>query len=535
MRPYPFRLLPFSTCLAGFAVAAWHASGDPLAAAAAVSLGGLSALGIRDMVQGRHAVLRNYPVVGHLRYLLESIRPEIQQYFIESDNEQVPFSRTQRSLVYARAKQEPADRPFGTLTDVYGEGHEFIGHSIAPAKKQVAADMRVRIGGPDCQRPYSASVMNVSAMSFGSLSANAIRALNKGAWRGGFAHDTGEGAISPYHLEFGGDLIWEIGSGYFGCRDEGGRFNPQRFRHNATQLPVKMIEIKLSQGAKPGKGGILPKEKITPEIAETRGIPMGQDCISPASHSAFSNPIEMMEFIRTLRELSGGKPVGFKMCVGHPWEVMALVKAMLETGVTPDFVVVDGSEGGTGAAPVEFTDAVGQPLRNGLVLMRNAIVGAGLKDRIRIGASGKIVSGFDIARAMALGADTVNSARGFMFALGCIQAQSCHTNRCPTGVATQDLARQNALVVPDKAERVYNFHKNTVSALADIVAAAGLSSPSELRPHHLFKRVSPHEVVPFDSLYPFLEDGELVEGTSNETYARLWRMARADSFSATAA
>jgi len=535
MRPYPFRLLPLSTCVAGFAVSSWYASGDASLLPVAAITGALSALGIRDMLQDRHAVLRNYPVIGHLRYLLESIRPEIQQYFVESDNEQVPFSRTQRSLVYARAKKEPADRPFGTLTDVYGEGHEFIGHSVAPSGKPVPASLRVRIGGPDCGRPYSASVMNISAMSFGSLSANAIRALNKGAWLGGFAHDTGEGAISPYHLENNGDLIWEIGSGYFGCRDADGRFDPQRFRHNASNLAVKMIEVKLSQGAKPGKGGILPKEKITPEIAETRGIPMGIDCISPASHSAFSTPLEMMEFIQRLRELSGGKPVGFKMCVGHPWEVMSLVKAMLETRITPDFVVVDGSEGGTGAAPVEFTDHVGMPLRNGLILMRNALVGAGLKDRIRIGASGKIVSGFDIARAMALGADTVNSARGFMFALGCIQAQSCHTNRCPTGVATQDPSRQKALVVPDKAQRVCNFHKNTVSALADIVAAAGLTSPSDLRPHHLFKRVSPHEVVSFDSLYPFLEPGELLGGTANETYSRLWKIARPDSFNPVAA
>ncbi|MCO5785132.1 FMN-binding glutamate synthase family protein [Pseudomonas sp. G11-1] len=491
----------------------------------------LSLLGIFDMLQRRHAVRRNYPILGNIRYLVESIRPEIRQYLIESDNEQLPFSRAQRSLVYARAKNQTADTPFGTLKDVNHTGFEFISHSMLPVVHGNPDEFRVTVGGPQCRQPYSASVLNISAMSFGSLSANAISALNKGAQLGNFAHDTGEGSISPYHLEHGGDLIWELGSGYFGCRDDNGAFDAERFAVQARRPQVKMIEIKLSQGAKPGHGGILPKHKISVEIAATRGIPQDRDCISPARHTTFSTPIELLQFIQHLRELAEGKPVGFKLCLGHPWEFMAIAKAMLETGIVPDFIVVDGKEGGTGAAPLEFTNHLGVPLREGLMFVHNTLVGVGLRDQIRIGASGKIISAFDIASVLAIGADWVNSARGFMFAIGCIQSRTCHTNRCPTGVATQDPLRQRALVVPDKAERVYHFHRNTMIALAEMLAAAGLSHPAQLEPHFLVHRLSATEVKLYSQMHVFLEPGALLKGeVQGEFYRRMWSMARSDSF-----
>ncbi len=497
----------------------------------ALLAGALSLLGLHDLLQTRHAVLRNYPVLGHIRYLVESIRPEIRQYLLEGDAEQLPFSRSQRSLVYARAKNEPADRPFGTQSDVYQTGFEFISHSMLPAAHGNPDDFRVTIGGPQCRQPYSASVFNISAMSFGSLSANAIRALNKGARLGNFAHDTGEGSISPYHCEHGGDLIWELGSGYFGCRTEDGAFDPQRFAAQAQQPQVRMIEIKLSQGAKPGHGGILPQHKITAEIAAVRGIPRDRDCVSPARHSAFGTPIELLQFIARLRELSGGKPVGFKFCLGHPWEFMAIAKAMVVTGILPDFIVVDGKEGGTGAAPLEFSNHIGVPLREGLLFVHNTLVGLNLRDKIRIGASGKIISAFDIASVLAIGADWANSARGFMFAIGCIQSQSCHTNKCPTGVATQDPLRQRALAVPDKAQRVFNYHRNTLKALAEMLAAAGLSHPSELEPRFLVRRLSATEIQLYSQMHVYLKPGELLDGTvQGEFYRRMWAMAQADSF-----
>lgn len=493
----------------------------------------LSLVGVNDLLQTRQAVRRNYPILGNIRYLVEAIRPEIRQYLLEADGDELPFSRAQRSLVYARAKNQGADKPFGTLSDVYRSGFEFIGHSMLPADHCDPATFRVSVGGPQCSQPYSASVFNISAMSFGSLSANAIRALNQGARLGGFYHDTGEGSISPYHREHGGDLVWELGSGYFGCRDEQGRFDPQRFAEQAANPQVKMIEIKLSQGAKPGHGGILPRHKVTAEISLTRGVPMGQDCISPARHSAFATPTELLQFIARLRELSGGKPVGFKLCLGHPWEFMGIAKAMLATGILPDFIVIDGKEGGTGAAPLEFTDHIGVPLREGLLFVHNTLVGCGLREHIRLGASGKIVSAFDIASVMALGADWANSARGFMFAIGCIQSQSCHTNKCPTGVATQDPLRQRALVVPDKAERVHNFHRNTLKALAEMIAAAGLSHPAQIEAKHLVRRMSASEIKLYSQLHVFLKPGELLrEEVSGEFYRRMWAMARADSFDA---
>ena len=436
----------------------------------------LVGVGVYDLRQTKRSILRNYPIIGHLRFILEFVRPEIRQYFIESDNEATPFSRSQRSLVYQRAKGDPDKRPFGTQLDVHADGSEWVNHSVSPTKI-TSHDFRITIGEHSAQ-PYSASVFNISAMSFGSLSANAILALNKGAKRGNFAHDTGEGSISTHHRVHGGDLIWEVASGYFGCRNDDGSFNADKFADNARDPQVKMIELKLSQGAKPGHGGMLPGPKVTPEIAQARGVPVGVDCISPASHSAFSTPIEMMQFIARLRDLSGGKPTGMKLCIGHPWEWFAMVKAMLETGITPDFIVVDGAEGGTGAAPLEFTDHVGAPVQEGLLLVHNTLRGVGLRDRVKIGVAGKVVSAFDVARYMALGADWCNSARGFMFALGCIQAQHCHTGHCPTGVTTQDPLRQQSLVVPDKADRVHNFHQQTLFALKEMVQAVGVYHPN---------------------------------------------------------
>ena len=491
----------------------------------------LTLIGLYDLFQPLHSVRRNYPIIGRLRWFFEEIRPELRQYLIEGEHEQTPFSRSQRSLVYARSKNESSDRAFGTLLNVYENGYEFIAHSTRPAPVSDPAGFRLRIGGDDCTQPYSASIFNISAMSFGALSANAIRALNQGARMGNFAHDTGEGSISPHHREHGGDLIWEIGSGYFGCRTADGNFDPVRFAEQAADPQVKMIEIKISQGAKPGHGGILPAEKITEEISLTRGVPMGEDCISPSRHRAFSTPLEFVQFIARLRKLSKGKPIGFKLCVGQPWEFMGMVKAMRETGIFPDYIVVDGAEGGTGATPLEFADHLGMPMRESLLFVHNTLVGAGIRDKIKVGAAGKIVSAFDIAAVMALGADWTNAARGFMFALGCIQSLSCHTNRCPVGVATQDPIRQRALVVPDKAERVFNFHRNTLAALSEMIAAAGLEHPRQLGPHHLVRRVSLTEIRLFSQLHIFLQDGELLSDShSRDFYSAAWKLARSDSF-----
>ena len=515
----------------------WVLGGPGMLGLAALAGLFLTALGWRDTRQTRHSVLRNYPVIGHLRFLLEFIRPEMRQYFIESDNEAAPFSRQQRSLVYQRAKGDADKRPFGTQLDVHAQGYEWINHSVVPSVI-ASHDFRITVGegGTGCTQPYSASVFNISAMSFGALSANAILALNGGAKKGGFAHDTGEGSISQHHRVHGGDLIWEIGSGYFGCRDEAGHFSEEGFAQNALDAQVKMIELKLSQGAKPGHGGVLPGPKVTPEIAAARGVPAGVDCVSPARHSAFATPVEMLRFIERLRRLSGGKPVGFKFCVGHPWEWFAICKAMLETGLLPDFIVVDGAEGGTGAAPLEFTDHVGAPLQEGLLFVHNTLVGMNLRQRIRLGAAGKVVSAFDIARCMALGADWCNSARGFMFALGCIQAQACHTGACPTGVTTQDPLRQQALVVPTKTERVWRFHQHTLMALKELVQAAGLTHPGQITASHIVRRVSQSDVQLLANQLPFLKPGALlaaIEGRADwphNVYRQYWPLAQSSSF-----
>ncbi|WP_299065425.1 FMN-binding glutamate synthase family protein [uncultured Psychrobacter sp.] len=496
-----------------------------------IIIGGLLvALGIYDIMQSKHAILTNYPVAGHVRYVLEDFRPEIRQYLLEDDKEQVPFSRQQRALVYQRAKNVSDTNAFGTLDNLYAQGKEWFLQSALshPLEKQ---DFRITVGGERCIQPHDMSVFNISAMSFGSLSANAIMALNQGAKIGGFTHDTGEGAISPYHRKFGGDLIWELGTGYFGCRTAEGNFDAQSFAEKAVDPQVKMIEIKLSQGAKPGKGGVLPSEKITQEIADTRQVLTGQDCVSPSSHSAFSTPRELVAFWQQLRDLSGGKPVGFKLCIGQPWQFMAIVKAMMETDNYPDFIVIDGAEGGTGAAPVEFMDSVGMPLIDGFLFVHNTLVGAGIREKIKLGVSGKIVSGFDIARMLALGADWCNSARGFMFAVGCIQSRSCHTNTCPVGVATQDPYRQKALDVPSKAERVASFHKNTLKSLSSIVGAVGLEHPSQLQPYHIARRLDDGQIKLLSKFFYFADEGALLDHSARaDVFNQMWVMADADTF-----
>lgn len=514
----------FFFCIFAFAVLAFSsvAYGTPLWIAAPFAL--LVLLGIHDLTQKKQAVKRNYPIIGNMRYLMEAIRPEIRQYFLEGDQERIPFSREDRAIVYQRASNIPASKAFGTLNQHYSGKHEFISHSIEPVEVDYK-QLRVSVGGPGCTQPYSASILNISGMSFGALSANAIKALGAGAKDGDFYLCTGEGGLSEYHMQAGNDVVYQIGSGYFGCRNPDGTFNAEKFALKASLDSVKMIEIKLSQGAKPGHGGVLPASKVTAEIAHARGIEIGQECVSPARHSAFNGPSELMMFIKQLRDLSQGKPVGIKLCVGKPVEAAALVKAMLHTGIMPDFITIDGAEGGTGAAPKEYSDHVGMPLRDGLVMIHNLLKGAGIRKHIRLAASGKVISAFDIVRMIALGADWVNSARGFMFSLGCIQAQDC-SNKCPTGIATQDPLRQRALVVEEKAPRVANFHRNTLISLAEILGSAGISSSAHINSDAVMRRVSDLEVASFTTLYTWLHEGELINGlSSNHTYSQIWAKA----------
>lgn len=528
---FPFRYTVYALSLAGFVFALFASFVlDSWYLVPAVVLGLLSALGTRDLLQRSRTVSRNYPILAHFRYFLESIGPEIRQYFIQSDTEERPFSREQRAIVYQRAKNVLDKRPFGSQLDMYDESFEWINPSMR-AKDLKDEDFRIVIG-KHCRQPYNASVFNISAMSFGSLSGNAILSLNTGAKLGGFYHDTGEGSISRYHRQPGGDLVWEIGSGYFGCRNPDGSFSDEKFVENATIDQVKMIEVKLSQGAKPGHGGILPGAKVTPEIAEARGVTVGEDVVSPANHSAFSTPIELLDFLERLRDLSGGKPVGFKLAIGHPWEWFAIVKAMLKTGKKPDFIVVDGGEGGTGAAPLEFINRLGTPMKEALLLVHNTLVATNLREDIAIGAAGKITSAFNIARTLALGADWCNAGRGYMFALGCIQALNCHTGKCPSGVATQDPRRSEKLDVEDKSQRVFNYHKNTLEALKNLLAASGLKHPSELGPEHIIRRTSRTEVHSYMDLFPFLKPGILLTGekTGERVFDVYWPDAIADSF-----
>ncbi len=515
-------VVPLAVALAGWF---W-----PPALWAFVVVGPLVLLGLRDLKQTSRTLLRIYPLLGHGRYLMEEIRPEIQQYFVEANLDGKPFSREERSLVYQRAKGERDTVPFGTQHDVYKVGYEWISHSMMPAEPSHDPP-RILVGGPDCTQPYAASLFNVSAMSFGSMSKNAILALNDGARRGGFAHNSGEGGLSPYHLANGGDLIWQIGTGYFGCRDDHGRFDGADFAERAAQAAVKMIEVKLSQGAKPGHGGILPARKVTPEIAAIRDVPMGQDVISPPAHTAFQTPEGLLRFVAELRRLSGGKPVGFKLCIGERHQFLAICKAMATTGILPDFITVDGGEGGTGAAPVEFTNFVGTPLADGLTFVHNALVGFGVREHIRIIASGKMTSGFDLFRARALGADLCNSARGMMLALGCIQARKCDSNECPVGVATQDPVRNAALDVPLKAERVDRYQRETVKSFLHLLGAAGMRHPDEIRPRHVRRRISSSDSRHLGELYPSLAPGCLLDkATIPAEWLEAWQLADPATF-----
>jgi glutamate synthase domain-containing protein 2 len=470
-------------------------------------------IGVVDMIQTKQSIRRNFPVLGRLRYVFEDLRPKIQQYFVESDTDGAPINRNERSMIYQRAKKQTDTIPFGTQLNVYAEGYEWITHSIAPKDfHKMDHSPRIRFGGKECQQPYDMSVLNVSAMSFGSLSKNAILSLNSGAKIGGFAHNTGEGGLSPYHLEPGGDVIWQIGTGYFGARTEDGNFSGEAFKANATKPNVKMVEIKLSQGAKPGHGGILPASKNTPEIAAIRLVKPGTTVFSPPFHSAFSTPKELILFVKKLRELSGGKPIGFKLCVGRKSEFLSICMAMVQLKIYPDFITVDGGEGGTGAAPPEFSNSVGMPMLDALAFVDNALRGFGIRNEMKLIASGKILSGFHMVRAMALGADTCNTARAMMMALGCIQALECNKNTCPTGVATQDPYYMNGLVVEDKKVRVANYHKNTVESFVELIGAAGIDHPDKINRTHVYRRVFMNMVKTYEEIYPTLPEGCLLEG-----------------------
>ncbi len=488
-------------------------------------------IGIYDMWQTKHALWRNFPVVSRVRWLVEFIRPYLRQYLFESETDGVPISRMFRSVIYQRAKGTRDTVPYGTKVDTLRVGYEWIGHSLAAKHiNEENPNPRITIGGPDCIKPYSTSIFNISAMSFGALSNNAIKALNKGAKIGGFSHNTGEGSVSPYHLEHGGDLIWQLGTGYFGCRDKQGDFNAEKFSKTAQLDVIKMIEIKLSQGAKPGHGGILPAHKNTIEIAEIRDVQAGETVDSPPTHSAFSSPLEMMRFIQELRQLSCGKPIGFKLCVGRRSEFFSLCKAMVQTGIKPDFITVDGGEGGTGAAPLEYANSVGMPLKEGLSFVCDTLIGFGLKKDIKVIASGKIFTGFHIVKHIALGADLCNSARGMMVALGCVQSLICNTNKCPTGIATQDPNLSNGLVVEDKASRVALYHDKTVKAAMQIIASAGLDYSSQLNRSHIYRRTSQTDILRYDEIYPYPIENSFLSDKYPKSFAQEMSESSAESF-----
>ncbi len=497
-----------------------------------IIIGPLIILGYYDMVQARHAIMRNFPILGRGRYIMEELRPKMYQYFIESDTNGRPLNRVSRSVVYQRAKRTLDTSPFGTQLDVYDEGYEWMNHSIAALDAhKMEPHPRIEVGKELCAKPYQSSLLNVSAMSFGSLSKNAIEALNGGAKIGGFAHNTGEGGISSYHRKPGGDLIYQVGTGYFGCRTKDGNFSPEKFRETSQNEQVKMIELKLSQGAKPGHGGILPAKKNTREIAEIRGVEVGTDVLSPPFHKAFSSPVGLLELLTSMRELSGGKPVGFKLCIGQRSEFIGICKAMVETGLRPDFITVDGGEGGTGAAPPEFSDSVGMPFKEGLVFAYDALNGFGLKDNIKLFSSGKVISGFHLFRALGLGADACNSARAMMLALGCIQALECNKNTCPTGVATQDPELVSGLVVKDKKVRVANFHKETMKSFVELMAAAGISDPKDINRSHIYRRISMAETRRYDEIFPYLPVGKLLNKSDiPKEWIADWTLASAERF-----
>lgn len=486
-------------------------------------------LGFYDIYISRHNILTNYPVIGHLKYMLEFISPEIHQYFIENSHDGRPYNREQRNIIYSRAANTGKTMPFGTQFDLLESGNEFSYHSLSPCRVEKSAS-HIWIGKDTSKKPYLASRLNISAMSFGALSMNAIRALNRGACQGGFYHNTGEGGMSPYHLQEGGDICWQIGTGYFGCRTKEGNFDPEAFQANASRNQVKMIEVKLSQGAKPSHGGILPAAKVSQEIARIRMVPASEDCISPATHSEFSSPLGLLQFIEKLKQLSGGKPVGFKLCIGKREEFLGIVKAMDKTGIIPDFITVDGAEGGTGAAPFEFSDSLGLPLNEGLNFVHNALVGANLRKNICLIASGKVITGFDMIVKMALGANLINMARPMMFALGCIQARRCNTNTCPSGVATQDPKRGRAVNVNLRAEYIQNFHSNSIESYLLLLGAMGFCSPEALQAKDIFRRLSDIHVKSYAHLLPQLEPGELLKSDLNDAWKNYWQFAAMDHF-----
>lgn len=490
----------------------------------------LAIVGARDL-RSRHNLLRNFPILGHGRYLMEYLRPELRQYFFESDIDGRPFSREQRELVYKRSRNEGDTLAFGTVHDIYDENYCFSLYSLQPGQVNPAA-ARITIGNQQCRRPYSSSRLNISAMSFGSLSANAVEAMNRGARLGGFAQDTGEGSLSDYHRKYGGDIIWELGTAYFGCRHEDGSFDAETFQAKATLDQVRMIEIKLSQGAKPAHGGLLPGSKVTEEIARVRQIKPGMDCHSPASHPEFDTPKGLLAFVQRLRQLADGKPVGFKLCVGHFHEFMAICKAMLETGITPDFIVVDGSEGGTGAAPAEFENFLGLYVNEAIPFVDNCLKGVGLRRDITLIASGKVTTGYDMVTKIALGADMCNAARAFMFSVGCIQARRCHTGTCPTGVTTQDPKRARALEVMSKSLRVRNYHEATIQSFLDLISAMGLTAPEQLTRKHI--SITWHQNNQYIGSgghpHPEVASGDFLNGHIPEAYQPFWDAASAETF-----
>lgn len=486
-------------------------------------------LGFSDAHHPRSAILRNFPIFGHLRFLMEDIRPEIQQYFIESDTEGMPYNRQARSVVYQRSKNVSDTIAFGSLVDMYAVGYEWVNHSLMPVPVDPKS-LFITIGGPNCTKPYRSSIFYVSGMSYGALSAAAVRALNGGAFEGGFIHNTGEGGLSPYHLEYGGDLIWQVGTGYFGCRDKEGHFDPKQFQEKAAYPSVKMIELKLSQGAKPGHGGMLPAAKVTEEVAKIRGVPIGEDILSPPAHSAFHTPLELVQFIQTLRELADGKPVGLKLCIGKRREFLAICMAMVKLNLYPDFITIDGGEGGSGATPLEFASHVGCPAKEGIIFVHNALEGFGIRDKIKLSANGKISTGFDIVNRIALGADFCGAARAFMLSVGCIQALKCNQNVCPVGVATHNKDLMRGLVVASKRERVRQYHDNTLFSVAEMIGSMGLTHTRELKHWHILRRTSPTKIEHYGEIYHYLKPGDLLKEPLPKDYERAVKAAQAESF-----
>ena len=490
----------------------------------------LTLIGLRDVFQKKHTILRNYPIIGHFRYLLESIRPEIQQYFVERFDDGRPFSREQRSVVYQRAKGDLDTSAFGTQHNVYTSGAEWLEHSIEIPEKVTDDELRIQVGNHQCKKPYSASRFNISAMSYGSLSKTAVMSLNWGAKIGGFFHNSGEGGIPPYHKKYGGDLCWQIGTGYFGCRNPDGSFNADMFAEKSNDEQVKLIELKLSQGAKPGHGGLLPGAKVNAEVAEIRAVEVGKDVNSPPSHSAFKGPEGLIRFIQTLRELSGGKPIGFKLCIGKKQEFFSIIKAMIDLDIYPDFITIDGSEGGTGAAPREFTNSLGTPLNDGLNFVHNSLIAAGIRDKIILIAAGKVIDAFNLVCKFSLGADICNSARGMMFAIGCIQALRCNSNNCPAGVATQDPKLYSLVDVHDKSKRVARYHHKTLEELKELLTAAGVTSIRGIKKSHIKRRIGPGKIMNYAELYPKLKNGSFLDGSYNGPWKEMWNKASKDHF-----